>query len=287
MIEEVQFESDGARVSGLLYAPDKESRAPAILLCHGFAGVKELLLPAFAERFCGEGYVVLTFDYRGFGQSEGEPGRIVPRLQVQDIDAAVTYLCARSEVDPERIALWGTSFGGANVIVAAGVDLRVRCVLVQLAFGDGERVITGHLNDEEKKGLFAILERMKARKIKTGKEKMVAISKVLADPQSQRFYERYVDRFPELRTKIPFLTIAETIGHKPIDVVHKVKVPILLVAASDDTVNPKEESERLFAAANEPKELCIIDGATHYDVYESPHFETAFAKQVEWLKRYL
>ena len=64
-------------------------------------------------------------------------------------------------------------------------------------------------------------------------------------------------------------------------------MPILLVAASDDTVNPKEESERLYAAANEPKALCVIAGASHYDVYEGQHFETALAKQVEWLKRYL
>ena len=74
---------------------------------------------------------------------------------------------------------------------------------------------------------------------------------------------------------------------QPIDVVSEVKVPILLVAASDDQVNPKEETERLYAAANEPKELCVIEGATHYDVYEGGHFEMAFARQLEWLMRYL
>jgi len=65
------------------------------------------------------GYAVLAFDYRGFGESEGERGRLVPAEQMTDIRNAVTYMQTLGEVDPERIGLWGTSFGGANAIIEA------------------------------------------------------------------------------------------------------------------------------------------------------------------------
>jgi len=132
-----------------------------------------------------------------------------PRLYA---DAVGKWRAIVAEVDPARIALWGTSFGGANAIIAASGDARVRCLLVQLAFGDGERVITGQMDEQAKQGLLTLLQRMQERKAKSGKEKWVAISKVLGDPQSQQFYESHVERFPALRTKIPFLTLAETIA---------------------------------------------------------------------------
>ncbi|HBY55858.1 MAG TPA: hypothetical protein DEG23_03485, partial [Coxiellaceae bacterium] len=78
----------------------------------------------------------------GFGGSGGEPGRLVPKLQVEDIKNAISFLSSVDEVDSGRIGLWGTSYGGANAIVAASEDKRIKCLCIQLAFGDGERCIT-------------------------------------------------------------------------------------------------------------------------------------------------
>ena len=72
----------------------------------------------------------------------------------------------RPEVAPACIALWGTSFGGANAIIAASGDARVRCLLVQLVFGDGERVITGQMDEQTKQELLMLLQRMQERKVK-------------------------------------------------------------------------------------------------------------------------
>jgi len=284
----VTFDCAGSQIAAHLYLPQGEGTpAPAILLCHGFAGVKELLLPAFAEYFANAGFVAMTFDYRGFGASEGEPGRLVPALQIEDIRSAVDYLVGRPEVDAERIGLWGTSFGGANVVYTAAADARVKAISAQLTFADGERVVTGAMSDDEKAKFLATLERMQEKKQNTGKEMMVPIVKVLSDTQSKRFYEEYAEAFPALKIKIPFLTVAETLKHKPVEVIGQVQVPVLVVAAGDDSVNPVAESHALFAAANEPKELMEIAGATHYEVYAGAAFERVAARQVAWFDTYL
>ncbi|WP_108652725.1 UilS family quorum-quenching N-acyl-homoserine lactonase [Dongshaea marina] len=284
----ITFESKGQRIAGHLYQPqNREQPLAAIILCHGFCGVKELLLPAYAEKFSQAGYLVLTFDYRGFGESEGESGRLVPEMQVQDIHAATDWLLAQPGVDPQRVVLWGSSFGGANAIVAAAEDSRIKCVLAQLTFADGERVITGQMGEEEKQKFLATLEKMRAKKLKTGKEMMVPIAKVLGDEQSLEFFESHKDDFPALTIKIPFLTVWETLNHKPELSLQKMQQPLLIVAAELDGVNPLSESEALFAKANEPKMLYIEPGARHYDLYRGEALDRVVAKQLEWLELHL
>lgn len=287
MRHDVRFDSGGCAIAAHLYLPDAAPPHPAVVLCHGFCGVKELLLPPFAERFARAGFAALTFDYRGFGASEGEPGRLVPELQIADVRAALDFLAARTDVDAGRLALWGSSYGGANAIVVASRDDRVRCLVVQLAFGDGERVVTGAMSDDDKARFLGTLERMREKRDKTGKEMLVPLPKVLSDPQSQAFYERYHAEFPALEIKIPFLTVAETIAHKPERALDRVRAPILVVAAGNDGVNPPEESQRLFERARDPKRLVRIDGAAHYAVYEGEFFERAVAAELEWLREHL
>lgn len=282
MQEQVIFKSDGCEIAATLYYPQRDHKVPGIVMCHGFAGVKELLLPNFAQRFSEAGFAVLTFDYRGFGQSEGERGRLVPSLQIEDIISGLAYLRSCENVDNGRIGLWGTSFGGANAIFAALQDNNVKSVAVQLTFANGERVVTHGMTEKEKDGLYSLIEKMKDRKVRSGKEMFVPIHKVLTDPQSKAFYDDNVERHPELNIKIPMLTVAETIVHKPELAVSELKIPILITAAGKDGVNPLEESKVLFQLANEPKELFIIEEATHYEVYSGNFFEQAITKQLSW-----
>jgi len=288
MYQQVDFTSQNSRISGHLYLPTAATEpAPLIILCHGFCGVKELLLPAFAERFADHGYAALTFDYRGFGESEGETGRLVPKLQIEDIHAAIEWAKKESNIDSNRIALWGSSFGGANAIIAASQSDDIKCVIAQLTFADGETVITGEMSAEEKDKFLSTLERMRDKKAKTGKEMMVPIAKVLSDEQSVDFFNQFKDDFPALTIKIPFLTVWETICHKPVEALASLNKPVMIIAAEQDGVNPLSESQVLFDMANEPKALHVEEGATHYQVYSGKHFESVVTKQLEWFNQYL
>ncbi|MCP4213141.1 MAG: alpha/beta hydrolase [bacterium] len=290
MRKDVTFYSNGVLVKGFLYVPDgieEKDRRPGVVLCHGFAGVKELLLPAYAEAFCKSGFVVLSFDYRGFGESEGEAGKLVPREQILDIRNALTFMQAQAEVKPDAIGLWGTSFGGANAVVVTALDKRVKCLVVQLTFANGERVITGPLEAEDKEKMLAMIAKMQARAVTKNKVMMVPLHKVLTDEQSIAFFNRYKDECPALNIKIPFLTVNETLEHKPDKFIGDVDVPIFIVAAENDKVNPKEESEILYEKAVSTKELFLLEGATHYELYEGEKFKQVVGKQIQWFEKYL
>ena len=290
MKRNVEFYSEGSLMKGILYLPDdieKETKLPAILLCHGFAGVKELLLPNYGEEFSKNGFIALTFDYRGFGESEGEPGKLSPKAQVIDIRNALTFLQSLPEVDPDKLGLWGTSFGGANAIVTAAQDKRVKCLSVQLTFGDGERVITGKFTPEEKEKFKATLMKVWTKAVTQNKMMRLPVDKFLTDEQSIAFFNKTVANFPELNVKIPFFTLLETCEHKPETYLDAVDIPILIMAAEKDSVNPKEESKMLFEKAKVPKELYIVQEATHYELYEGEKFAEAVSRQVAWFNKYL
>jgi dienelactone hydrolase len=283
----VEWETDGDTIVGQLYLPDGAGPFVGLVLCHGFAGVKELLLPAYAERFASAGIAALTFDYRGFGGSGGERGRLVPERQIDDIRSAIGFLASQPSIAADRIALWGTSLGGANAIVAASRDARVKCLTVQLTFANGERVVTGHMPDQEKEKFLTTLKRLQDRRDRTGKDTMVPLTNVLTDPQSVAFYERFIEDFPALDIEVPLLTVAETLKHKPEDALPKLTVPLLVIGAGKDSVNPPQESVLLFEAANEPKSLLMLEDATHYELYEGALLDTVSARQIDWFRQYV
>ena len=90
-------------VAGWLYVPDDlEGRAPAIVMANAISAIKEITLPGYAERFCAAGFVVLVFDYRNYGSSDGTPrNHLDPHEQQQDVRNAITWLRAQPEVDLE------------------------------------------------------------------------------------------------------------------------------------------------------------------------------------------
>jgi pimeloyl-ACP methyl ester carboxylesterase len=289
MYKNVEFLSEGAKIQGHLYLSggSEGKRLPAVLLCHGFAAVKEMLIPPFAEYFARAGFAALTFDYRGFGESEGAAPRIVPGEQCADIRNALTYLRSLPEVDPSRVGLWGTSYGGANALTVAAFDARVKCACVQIAFGDGERMVTGGMDEAGKAKFMESLDKIWARAVTTGKEMVMPLPKLLSDPQSKEFYEKNHERFPALDVKLSFLTVKETLTHRPEYLVPHLRVPVHYTLAENDLVNPPFETRSLYEKTASPKDLLEMKGADHYAIYEPPFFDGVVQAQTAWFRRHL
>jgi len=279
--------SDGITLT--LHTPsDCSSNTPAIVLCHGFCGIREILLPPFAEAFVRAGFAAITFDYRGFGDSEGERGRLVPEMQIADILSVVGWARKQPDLDADRIGLWGTSFGGCHVFAAAAQDSQIKCVVSQLAFADGEAIVTGHMDDEEKRTFIATLDKMAEKQQTTGKEMFVGVNRVLSDAESKAFFEENRAQYPKMDIKIPFLTVRETLHYKPAASAARVTCPSLVVIAGRDTVNPPEQGRALFETIGATTKKCYEQAdARHYDIYTGAGFQQVVEVQTDWFTQYL
>jgi len=290
MKQEVVFYSENCKIVGDLYLPDSCSdgdRLPAVVLCHGFSGIREILLLPYAELFAQNGFAALVFDYRGFGDSEGERGRLVPAEQVVDIRNAITFMETLPQVDPMRIGLWGTSFGGANAIYTAAIDKRVKCISVQITFASGERMVAGGMNDEAREKLLSTLQKAWQRAVTKNKPMYLNMDQILTDPDSKEFYKKTVEIHPKLKNRLPLMTIKESMECRPEDHIADLGIPVMIIGATGDIVCPVQESKILYEKALEPKELFIIDGARHYDVYEGEYFKLSAGKALDWYNKYL
>ncbi|GAJ67330.1 protein YieA [Edwardsiella piscicida] len=209
-------------------------------------------------------------------------------MQTADITSVIDWAAAQPAIDAGRIGLWGTSFGGCHVFAAAAGDARVKCIVSQLAFADGEAMVTGQMTEEEKGAFIASLLRMEEKKNASGKEMMVAVTRVLSDEESKAFFADYRLRYPQMDIKIPFLTVLETVRYQPARFAAQVQCPTLVVVAEQDTVNPPQQGIALFAAAGAAtKRLYVEEGAHHYDMYDGEHFCRSLAEQLAWFNAHL
>ncbi|EOG6954102.1 alpha/beta hydrolase [Yersinia ruckeri] len=275
-------------ISLTLRSAEHQHNNAVVVLCHGFCGIQEILLPAFAEAFTLAGFNTVTFDYRGFGSSLGERGRLVPAMQIEDILSVVEWVKNQPEMNESRIGLWGTSFGGCHVFAAAADNTDISCVVSQLAFADGEDIVTGKMSEEEKQGFIATLNKMVEKQQVTGKEMFVGVTRVLSDTESKEFFETNKKLYPAMDIKIPFLTVRETLLYRPKDNAAHVSCPALVVLAGADTVNPPEQGKVLYHAVGSlNKMLHVEDDAKHYDMYSGKHFDNIITLQTDWFRQHL
>src|SRR5438094_7978861 len=130
MRERISYDSDGLKLSGILSTPDNSRgrNFAGVVLVPGFMSTADAFFPGFADEFTAAGFVSLTMDFRGFGESEGVRGEVIPYLQIYDASNAISCLQSRPEVNPDKIALLGVSLGGGEVAHIAARDGRVECV---------------------------------------------------------------------------------------------------------------------------------------------------------------
>lgn len=288
----IQFFSEGHKLSGDLYLPAnlaKGEKRAGIVLCHGYTGVKDLYLPDNARVLNDAGYVVLTFDYKGWGESEGTRSRLAPLSRVADVQAAMTFLGLQDCVDEERLGIYGTSYGGATVCWTAAIDQRVKCVVSCVGIGNGARWMRSVRRPDEWVDLLARSKKDREARVLTGKSEYVAREEVLLpDRQSAELAAAARKNNPNAVGSIPLEYIDETLQFNPEWIVDKIAPrPLLLITTDDDRLVPPEESQALFDKAGEPKKLAVLKGWGHYEVYAGRAFEEVMGETMAWFQKYL
>ena len=285
MAEKISFQSDGLKIAGLVDIPadyKQGERRPAFVVLHGFGGNKDGQGQAVvAKQFAQWGYVTLRIDFRGCGESEGEHGRIICLDQVADTRNAVSYLAARPEVDPQRIALVGSSFGAAVAVFTGGADQRVAAVISCGGWGDGERKFRGqHPTPEAWVKFTNMLEEGKRHRERTGKSLMVPRYDIVPIPEKlrNRMSSGSIMEFPaETAQSMNDFRADDQVGNIS-------PRPLLLLHSANDSVTPTYESIEMFRRAKQPAELHLLADVDHFTFNEeNPRLIRIVA---DWLERY-
>src|ERR1700728_457793 len=201
--EVVSFQSAGLRLHGVVSVPPgikPGERRAAFLVLHGFGSNSDSPNCITPARVLNEyGYVTLRFATRGFGKSEGEFGRVICLEQVEDTGNALEFLAKHPSVDPDRIGVIGSSFGGAVGVYAGGTNPRVAAVISNGGWGDGESKFRGqHATPEAWAKFTAMLEEGRAHRARTGKSLMVPRYDIVPIPTHVRdgLAQKSVQMFP-------------------------------------------------------------------------------------------
>jgi dipeptidyl aminopeptidase/acylaminoacyl peptidase len=263
--ESVTIPSAGLKLSGNVRVPEglkPGEKRGAFLVLHGFGSNKDSTNVLAPTKVLTElGYVTLRFSMRGCGDSEGEFGRVICLEQVEDTRNALTFLASHPTVDPKRIAVVGSSFGGAVAVYTGGVDERVAAVISNGGWGDGERKFRGqHKSPQEWARFTKMLEEGRAHRAKTGKSLMVPRYEIVPIPPHLRnnLAKNSIEMFPAETAQSMFDFRAD-------DVVGKIAPrPLLLIHAANDSVTPTEQSVELFKHARQPAELHLFSEVDHF-----------------------
>ena len=291
------FYSDGVRIAGYFHSPHDwkpgDASRPGILMLAGYAGNPHFDCIHMMRRLCAAGWFVFAFDYRGYGKSEGQRGRHRPLEQVQDAYDALSFMQTLQGIDPGRLGIFGTSFGGAHGIWVAAHDERVKCLVASTAVTNGERWMRLVRRPWEWLEFKDRVMEDARRRVQSGKPTIVQRGDVMIrDPDAIRQREMQLREGKASPQEDLDLESAEAaFRYRPEWVMDKISPrPVLMIYAERDTLSPPEEQLSAYAKCGEPKKLVKLPRAGHYDSYEFRNPEMAqivFEETSAWFKKYL
>ncbi|MFT4009731.1 MAG: alpha/beta fold hydrolase [Nocardioidaceae bacterium] len=280
------FFSNGLRLDADLHLPDEpapDGGYPVVVPASGFQGLKVIHPERFARALTVRGYAVIAFDYRGFGASEGERGRLVPQEWVEDLRAAVDTVASHPAIDAERISLLGWALGGGVVVAEAATDPRVKAVAVFNGISSGFRSTRKMHDDASWQSLLDRLPGDRARRTATGRSEVTSpwdIVRLDLDNRTDVYVEDVLYRAPGFGSGVTLESAEYLLRFEPGNVVHQIDRPILIVHGRENELHKAEEAVELYERATEPKELILLDGHGHTEWMfdDNPTFKSLMEK---------
>ncbi|HJW50344.1 MAG TPA: CocE/NonD family hydrolase [Candidatus Limnocylindria bacterium] len=286
--ETVDFYSEGARLRGFLHRPDAATdRLPFIVQGPGWLGLADAkLYVPYHKAFTYAGFAVLIFDYRGFGESEGDRGTISPTWQVEDWRNAIAYMRSRSDIDPARGAIFGSGgTGGGNAVLVAAAEPEMRATISQVPVADGRDWLRRmRTTEEEWTGFLARVDADRRQRAATGTGVLVhPRDEIMIQTAERRASSVKADVDSRIPTAVPLSCAQGVIDYRPIDVAPRVR-GLMIVAVDPDAVTPTDHAKALYEKSATPKKLVTQRGTTHYAAYKQ-YASEVIPMMVEWLRQ--
>ncbi|MFJ8493467.1 alpha/beta hydrolase [Streptomyces sp. NPDC094038] len=299
----VTFPSNDLALAGILHTPDDHvgGRLPAVVISHPGGGVKEQSPSIYAERLARAGFAALVFDAAYQGESEGEPRGVEnPFQRAEDIKSAVTHLTTRYDIDPDRIGALGICASGGYVPYAAQTDHRIRAVATVSAVDLGSVFREGLGRTQDPVILQAMLDQAGAARTAEARGASPQLVEWIPDNAEElletgtrqfretfEFYRTPRGHHPRAVRGWVLRSVDQLAQYDSYAMIELISPrPLLMIAGSkaESAYFSREAIER----AAEPKELFVIAGATHIDLYDQDEYVTpAVAKLTGFFGRHL
>lgn len=295
--EQVAFKSEGdVTLAGYLYRPTglPAGPLPCVVMSHGFSGTMDRLF-RYAERFAQAGMAVLLFDYRNFGASGGQPRQLID-LEGQQADwrAAIGFARHHQAIDARRIALWGSSLGGAHAITIAAHDPALAAVVAQIPWlGDGRstgRKLRHALRRTSLKlTVAAVRDALRARQ---GRPPLLVpvlgergTTAMFTDPEARQAQAAKGTKGTLWRNEFAPRIVLHLGRYAPAAVIDRLAMPLLACLADRDQDIPVDWAQAVVARA--PKGQVRRYPGSHFELYHGPLYEQVVADQLQFLRAHL
>jgi uncharacterized protein len=284
-----EFESGGVRCRGWFYEPLEATSRGCVVMAHGFGASPDGPLGHVARRIAAAGTAAFAFDYRNFGDSDGQPrDRLDIDRQLEDWHAAIACVRERDDVDPDLIGLWGSSLSGGQVLCVAARDHRIASVVAQVPYTDGHSLAraagVGHLIK-----LMPAIAR-DALNTATGRApymisglgppgKAAAVRTRVTDN-----YDRLVASAPSWPNRINASSMLQIWRFRPAALAQQIRCPLLVVLSYRDHVAPADAAMR--AAHGLPYIELALFPALHFELYSGATFERAISTEISFFEHH-
>jgi dienelactone hydrolase len=285
--EPVSFYSEGARLRGFLHRPDGAAqRLPFVVQGPGWLGLADAkLYVPYHQAFTDAGFAVLIFDYRGFGESEGDRGTISPAWQLDDWRNAITYMRGRPDMDAARAAIFGSGgTGGGNAVLAAAAEPEIRATISQVPVADGRDWLHRMRPEHEWVAFLAAVEADRRQRAATGAGVTVPPREgIMIETPERRASSVKSDVDARIPSAVPLASAHAILEYRPIDAAGRVH-GLMVIGVEDDAVTPTDHARALYDATGAPKKLVLQSGTTHYAAYKQ-YAGVVIPMMVDWLRR--